>query len=319
MNTIAVRVTQASPLAEDIRLLELEPLDQGVLPAFEAGAHIDLHLGPSLVRQYSLCNAPGPATAYRVAVKREAASRGGSLAVHERLAVGSQLFISPPRNHFAMAVSAKHSLLVAGGIGITPLIAMAQALVARGEKFELLYFCRSPEHAAFMDILKSPAFALHCRFLFGLDREGVSKALQSALTAAAPGTHLYTCGPRPFMDAVTALARGHMLAENIHLEYFSADAAVLDAPSGSFEVRLARSGGTYAIAPSETIADTLRLAGVAVETSCEQGICGTCVTDVLEGTPDHRDCFLSDAEKAQGRCMAICVSRSLTPCLVLDM
>lgn len=319
MNTIAVRVTHASRLAQDIRLLELAPVDGGMLPAFEAGSHIDLHLGPSLVRQYSLCNAPGPSASYRVAVKREEASRGGSRAVHERLAVGSQLDISMPRNHFPMAARAKHSLLVAGGIGITPLMAMAQALVAKGESFELLYFCRSHEHAAFLDILQSAAFAPHCRFLFGLDREGVSRALKDALVSAGTGTHLYTCGPRPFMDTVTALARESLEPDNVHLEYFSADAAVLDGPSDGFEVRLARTGKTFAIAPAETIADTLRLAGIDVETSCEQGICGTCVTDVLEGTPDHRDCFLSDAEKAQGRCMAICVSRSLTPVLVLDI
>ncbi len=319
MNTIAVRVSHASSLTPDIRLLELEPVDGGQLPEFEPGAHIDLHLGPSLVRQYSLCNAPGRATRYRVAVKRETSSRGGSWAVHDTLAVGSRLDISPPRNHFPMAPQAAHSILVAGGIGITPLIAMAQALLSRGESFELLYFCRSPEHAAFLETLQSPAFGSRCRFLFGLDRDAVATELEATIAAAAPGTHLYTCGPRPFMDTVTALTRARLPTDHVHLEYFSADANLLGAPSEAFELRLARSGKAFSIAPGETIADTLRLAGVDVETSCEQGICGTCVAGVLKGTPDHRDCFLSDAEKSAGNCIAICVSRSRTPLLVLDM
>jgi len=321
MKTILVRVTSALPIAQDIRLVTLAAVDGSRLPAYQPGSHIDLHLGSGLIRQYSLCGPQDDASSYAVAVKREPESRGGSKWVHETLDAGSELQISEPRNNFPMAMHARHSILVAGGIGITPLISMARFLQARGESFELLYFSRSADHVAFRDELETGALSTSCRFFLGLTREAVTEALRGALAPRAERAHLYLCGPRPFMDAVQEVAEQSGWPEDtVHLEYFSASAQATDTDGNtSFQVTLARSGVTVDVGADDTIIDVLRARGIDVETSCEQGVCGTCVTSVLEGTPDHRDCFLTSQEKAEGNCMAVCISRSRSPRLVLDL
>ncbi|MDQ0073409.1 vanillate O-demethylase ferredoxin subunit [Variovorax boronicumulans] len=317
--TISVVVVAAEDVAQDVRHLRLARLDGLPLPPFTPGAHIDLHLGPNLVRQYSLCGHVGDTSNYSVAVKREPESRGGSKAVHDDLHQGSQLEISAPRNNFSSAKDARHSILVAGGIGITPMLCMAHELHGRGKSFELLYFCRSPAHAAFLQTLQQGPFAERCRFFFGLDRDAVASTLDEALARPIDGAHVYLCGPRPFMDLVQELARPNWSEDSIHLEYFSSDALALSKPSEVFEVELARSSLTLRVGQDETIADAVRNAGVAVETSCEQGVCGTCITQVIDGLVDHRDSFLSSAERARGDCMAICVSRARSARLVLDL
>jgi vanillate monooxygenase ferredoxin subunit len=321
MKTILVRVTSAVPVAQDIRLLTLAAVDGSPLPAYQPGSHIDLHLGPGLIRQYSLCGPHDDSSHYAVAVKLEPESRGGSKWVHEVLDTGSELSVSVPRNNFPIAAHARHSILVAGGIGITPLISMARALEAQGLSFELLYFCRSTEHLAFRDELEDGQLAAASRFFLGLARDGVTEALREALGSRPHEGHLYLCGPRPFMDTVQEVAAQSGWPEDaVHLEYFSAAAHVTDTDANTgFQVSLARSGVTVDVAAGGTIIDALRARGIDVETSCEQGVCGTCVTSVLEGTPEHRDCFLTAQEKASGNCMAICISRSLSPRLVLDL
>jgi vanillate monooxygenase ferredoxin subunit len=321
MKTIPVHVTSASTAAQGIRLLKLAALDGSPLPRYEPGSHIDLHLAPGVIRQYSLCGPHGDTSSYAVAVKLEPESRGGSRLVHDMLDVGSQLQISAPRNNFPMASDARHSVLVAGGIGITPLISMARALQAEGHSFELLYFCRNSAHAAFRDELESEPFAASSHFFFGLDRDTVGHTLNRVLAARPNGAHLYLCGPRPFMDSVQEIARQTGWPEEaVHLEYFAAGERAADASANArFRVKLARSGVTIDVPADKTIVDSLREQGIEIETSCEQGVCGTCLAVVLEGTPEHHDSFLSATEKDRGDCMAVCISRSQSPLLVLDL
>jgi vanillate O-demethylase ferredoxin subunit len=319
MSTIPVKVLSATDVAKDIRLLHFVRTDGKPLPPFAPGAHIDLRLGPSLTRQYSLCGTATDGSSYGVAVKREPESRGGSKAVHEQLKPGSLLEISPPKNNFPVVADALHSVLVAGGIGITPLIAMARALLAADKSFELHYFCRSTDHVAFLDELQSGPLAPYTRLHLGLDREEVGRVLADALLHRPDGGHLYMCGPRPFMDLVQSTARLSWEDPCVHLEYFAAERIAPVEGETSFQVALARRGITLTVEPGVTIVDTLRAAKVDVETACEQGVCGTCITPVLEGAPDHRDCFLTAAEHARGDCIAVCVSRSRTPTLVLDL
>ncbi|HTI18759.1 MAG TPA: PDR/VanB family oxidoreductase, partial [Trinickia sp.] len=322
MNIIPVRVVAAETIAQGIRLLKLAPLDGSALPSWEPGAHIDLHLGSGVVRQYSLCGSYSDTSTYEVAVKREPASRGGSRFVHESLSVGSELGISAPRNHFRMDGEARRTLLVAGGIGITPIIGMARQLRDRGQPFDLLYFARSEAHAAFCGELNDASFNGACRLLFGQEREAVEATLDEALRNRHGGCHVYLCGPQPFMDTVRTVAARHGWPDDaVHLEYFAAAATATSEaePEAAFDLKLARSNETFSIAPGKTIVDVLREHGMDVETSCEQGVCGTCVVKVLEGSPEHRDCFLTAQEHASGNCMAICVSRSRSKLLVVDL
>ncbi|WP_150612585.1 PDR/VanB family oxidoreductase [Pandoraea terrigena] len=320
MNTIPVRVVAAKTIAEGIRLLRLAPLDGSLLPAWEPGSHIDLHLGEGITRQYSLCGSYADTSVYEVAVKREVESRGGSEFVHESLHVGSELSISAPRNHFKMSTESGHSLLVAGGIGITPIISMARLLHDQAHSFELLYFTRSETHAAFRDELDGGPLGDSCQLLFGQDRDAVETTLDDALRHRREGAHLYLCGPQAFMDTVRMVAARHGWPDDaVHLEYFAAGVASDTEPQTSFDVRLARSDRTFTIPVDRTIVDVLREHGTEIETSCEQGICGTCVVNVLEGSPEHRDYFLTAKEHERGDCMAICVSRSRSKLLVIDL
>ncbi|CAE6791814.1 Carnitine monooxygenase reductase subunit [Paraburkholderia domus] len=320
MNTIPVRVVAAETIAEGIRLLKLAPQDGSMLPAWEPGSHIDLHLGQGITRQYSLCGSYADTSTYEVAVKREAESRGGSKIVHEALRVGSELTISAPRNHFTMSDEAGHSLLVAGGIGITPIISMARQFHDRDHTFELLYFTRSETHTAFRDELANGPLNASCRLLFGQERDAVEETLDNALRKRRDGGHLYLCGPQPFMDTVRMVAARHGWPDDaVHLEYFAAAPSSDTEPKTSFDLKLARSDKTFTIPADRTIVDVLREHGTDVETSCEQGVCGTCVVKVLEGSPDHRDCFLTAQEHARGDCMAVCVSRSHSKLLVVDL
>lgn len=320
MNTIPVRVVAAETLAEGIRLLKLATLDGSMLPAWEPGSHIDVHLGDDITRQYSLCGSYADTSVYEVAVKREIESRGGSKFVHESLRIGSELSISTPRNHFKLSTESRHSLLLAGGIGITPIISMARLFHDQAHPFELLYFTRSENHAAFRDELDSAPLSDSCRLLFGQERDAVETTLDEALRNRREGGPLYLCGPQAFMDTVRMVAARHGWPDDaVHLEYFAASVPAHTEPQTSFDVKLARSDKTFTIPAGQTIVDVLRKHGTEIETSCEQGICGTCVVNVLEGCPDHRDYFLTANEHERGDCMAICVSRSRSRLLVIDL
>ncbi|WP_028696470.1 PDR/VanB family oxidoreductase [Pseudomonas cremoricolorata] len=301
----------------DVAVLELAALDGQALPRFAAGAHVDVHLAPGVVRQYSLCGDPAQANVYRLGVLREAQSRGGSAAVHAQLQAGSLTRISAPRNLFPLVADAQRSILLGGGIGITPLIAMAHTLHARGEAFELHYRARSRSRCAFVDELLAAPFAASVFTHFSDEDNAQRLDLAQVLGDPAPGTHLYTCGPAGFMDWVIAGARAQgFSAEQIHHEYFQVE---VDSAGAGFEVQAVRSGKTLQVAPEQSLLAALREAGIAVEVSCEQGVCGTCLCDVLEGEPDHRDHYLTDEEKQSNEQIVVCCSRARSARLVLDI
>ena len=310
--TIRARLNTIRYAAEGIHLYEFAAPDGSALPPFTAGAHVDLHLPNGLVRQYSLCNPQHETRRYIVGIKRDPASRGGSSYIHDQLKVGAILQLGAPRNHFALHEEARHSVLVAGGIGITPIACMVQRLRALGASFELHYSVRRREEAAFLDVLCVPELHLH----IDAEHGNAPLPLREIVARAPADAHLYCCGPAPMLDAFESACAGRP-GDHVHLERFAAAAPA--ATEGGFTVQLARSGRSIFVARGCSILDTLRQEGVPVQASCEQGICGSCETRVLGGTPDHRDSLLSDEEKRGNQVMMVCCSGSKDPVLVLDL
>ncbi len=317
--TLQVRVAHKRTEAQDICSLELVALDGAALPAFTAGAHIDVHLPNGLQRQYSLCNAPSETHRYVIGVLRDAASRGGSAAVHELVDEGSTLTISTPRNLFALEPAAPHHLLLAGGIGITPMLAMAEHLAATGQSFALHHCSRSRARTAFVERLAAAPFAAHSHHHFD-DGDAAQKLDITATLANAPaGTHLYVCGPQGFMDAVLSAGRAAgWPEERLHREYFGA-APVDHSQDGSFELEIASTGKVIKVLPDQTALAALHAAGIDIPMSCEQGVCGTCLTRIKAGTPDHRDQYLEPDEQAANDQFLPCCSRASSARLVLDL
>ena len=316
---IRVRVAVRQEEALDICSLELVPIDGGSLPAFSAGAHIDVHLPGGLVRQYSLCNPPGETHRYRIAVLRDAASRGGSSTVHDQLQIGTGLDIGVPRNLFELDASAPHHLLLAGGIGITPLLAMAEALAAQGRPFSLHHATRSRERTPFVAQLKTSSYADRVYHHFD-DGPAMQKLdIAATLSAAPASSHLYVCGPTGFMEAVLAEARAQGWDEaRLHREYFAA-APTGTAGDGGFELEIASSGRVIPVAKDQTALAAMLAAGLDIPMSCEQGVCGTCLTGVKSGVPDHRDQYLTPEERAANNQFLPCCSRASGPRLLLDL
>lgn len=318
MAQIPVKVLRRKQEALDIASFELARPDGSALPAFSAGSHIDVQVPGGLTRQYSLCNDAAENHRYRIAVLRDANSRGGSAAMHEALKEGDTLLISEPRNHFPL-VHAQRTLLFAGGIGVTPLLAMAQRLATSGADFTLHYSTRSAERTAFRDEIGASAYADRVRFHFD-DGEAAQKLdLAAELGAPQPGTHLYVCGPTGFIDFVVKTAQGlGWPQEQVHLEYFGA--APQDTTGDrAFQVKIASSGAVYDIPADQTVVHALQEHGIEILTSCEQGVCGTCITRVLQGECDHRDLYFTDEEKAANDQFTPCCSRAKSPLLVLDL
>jgi vanillate O-demethylase ferredoxin subunit len=316
---IDVRVAAIQDETEEIKSYRLAPLGGKALPPFTPGAHISVQVREGITRQYSLCNAPNDTTAYHIAVKREPESRGGSRALHERVAEGDVLAIAAPRNHFPLDSAAKHHVLLAGGIGITPLLSMVHHLQATGASFELKYFTRSIRHTAFHEVLSNPELSGKVDFHYALDPESLRKYLHKLLQHRPEGAHLYACGPRPFMNLVEEIASASWPDETIHMEFFSADPLASSGPRAPFEIKLARTQAVYQVPAEKTILEVLAEHGIAITTSCGQGVCGTCITGVLEGEPDHRDAFLSDKERKACDKMMLCVSRAKSERLTLDL
>ncbi|NMM44653.1 oxidoreductase [Rhodospirillaceae bacterium KN72] len=317
MEKIPTIVEAVADLTAEVRAVTLRAADGRELPRMEPGAHIDLFLAPGLTRQYSLTGMGASGDRYCIAVKREPQSRGGSAFVHDNLTPGDRIDISPPRNLFALHSDASPAVLLAGGIGVTPLYAMAKALQDRGTSFRKDYFIRSLDLAAFHEDLAKMGGQV--RFHSGLDPEETRRTLEDAIATAADGTHFYICGPVPFMEcAVSVVESAGVPADRVHVEYFNA-APVESGADAGFELHLAASGQTLRVEPGESILDVLDRAGITVDTSCEQGICGTCVTRVISGIPDHRDMYLTDAEKAANTQMCLCVSSVKEGPLVLDL
>ncbi len=311
---IEVTVAHRAQLAHTVVGLTLKGLGQS-LPSYDAGAHIDLEIAPGLVRQYSLCGDPTAGGDYRIAVHRETESRGGSVGVHERLQVGDRVRISAPRNHFALDETATQHILVAGGIGVTPLFAMAWQLHHRGQNFTLIYRARGASHAALAGELALTPFADRVRFAF--DDEGGQAHGLPELRGCPVGKAVYCCGPRGLVDAVRQAAlNAGLQSEQVHSELFAAQTITSGAP---FTVKALRSRVSVPVPADGTMMQALSDAGVAVASSCLSGVCGACLVDVLAGVPDHRDHILTAAEKATNQRVALCCSRALTDELVVDL
>jgi vanillate monooxygenase ferredoxin subunit len=300
----------------EVRCFELEATDGRSLPPITPGAHIDVHLSKGLIRQYSLWNGPEDTETYFIGVKREPQSRGGSAAMHA-LAEGQQLMISEPRNNFELVQASSPSLLLAGGIGITPLLSMARHLKARGFESSLHLFSRSEVLSPFAALLKN---VLGAEIHAGLMPPDLDNVIEDLLRREGDNAHLYICGPGPFMSLVRErAAKAQWPESNIHLEYFSAQPTIFAIVDEPFEVVLHRSGRTISVKSGQTIIQAMEESGVPVLTSCEQGVCGTCVTGVIEGEPDHRDQYFNSAEHASGKVITPCVSRCKGKRLVLDL
>ena len=313
---IVVVVAERKVEADGIISLELVAPDGGPLPSFEAGAHIDVHVRPGLVRQYSLCNDSTERHRYRLGILLEGASRGGSQEMH-RLSVGQEVRINPPRNNFHLIETARHSILAAGGIGITPLMTMARRLQSIGASFDFHYCTRTRSRAAFLDELLRSTFNSRIQAHHDDGEKEQLFTVERYLSQPTPDTHLYVCGPTGFMDYVTNGARSlGWRPECVHVEHFSAD---VDTDGEAFTLKAHRSGRTFTVPSDKTISQVLYENGIAVPLSCEQGVCGMCLTSVIEGTPDHRDFYLTDAEKTANTQMTICCSRSKSATLVLDL
>ncbi|MGW3666739.1 PDR/VanB family oxidoreductase [Streptomyces sp. NPDC005141] len=302
-------VERRESVADGVLALTLRHPLGAELPSWEPGAHIDVVLGPDLERQYSLCGDPADRRAWRIAVLREPDGRGGSAHVHGRLGEGDKVRVRGPRNHFVLAPAPRYRF-VAGGIGITPILPMLAAAEAAGAGWTLLYGGRTRGSMAFTGELGR----------YG-DRVTLAPQDEAGLLDLAPvldevpdGTLVYCCGPGPLLDAVEERCPAGLL----HMERFRPKPQETGGEA-EFEVVLDRSGHTLTVAPGVSVLDTVRAAGVEVLFSCTEGTCGTCETDVLEGTPDHRDSVLTDEEREAGGTMLICVSRCRGKRLVLDL
>lgn len=303
-------------LSDDIRSFTFEAQDGTPFMAAEPGAHIDVHLPGGLLRQYSLWQWDPQGRWGSVAVKREDTGRGGSKAMHA-LDTGTTVTLTGPRNNFPLLPDAPHSLLIAGGIGATPIYAMAAKLAADGRAQHVYYLTRSSAHAGFASAFSG--LGLGDDFVSHYDdRDGVM-SFAAVFDKAPTGAHVYVCGPEPLLQAVLSAAEGRIPSDRVHFERFSADASALAGPSDSFVVELAQSGKSFTIPADMSILEVLKDNGIPVDFGCSEGVCGACILDVLEGDIDHRDSILSEEEQEENSLMCICVSRAKGSKLVLDI
>ena len=316
--TLQVRVIAKTAEAQDISSFVLVDADGGALPAFTAGSHIDVHPPGGLMRQYSLCNDPRERDHYWIGVLRETAGRGGSAAMHDHVNVGDILTISAPRNAFELNEGARHSILIAGGIGVTPIMAMAERLALMGASFEMHYLARTRTRMAFHDYLLNRPYSSRIHLHFDDGAKDQLLDVPTRLRDYQAGVELYLCGPKGLMDHVLAKCK-HWPEHAVHREYFTAEPQAGAAGDKAFKVKIKSSGKIFDIPANKTIVTVLAENGIDLPISCEQGICGTCLTGVVEGTPDHRDCFLNDHERAANDQFTPCCSRSKSDLLVMDL
>jgi vanillate monooxygenase ferredoxin subunit len=288
------------------------------LPSFSAGSHIDVEIKPGLIRQYSLCNDPQERSRYLIGVLREPESRGGSVALVEGVAIGDVIKVGEPRNNFPLQRTAKRVVLLAGGIGVTPVLCMAEQLANFGTPFEMHYCARSKRRAAFHARIIKSRFADSVQFYFA--DEGQRVDLDRVLGKPGADDHLYVCGPKGFIDLVLEKARLAGWAPNaVHREFFAATENALCRGEKPFEIEISSTGRRLRVDPDKSVADVLSACGFDISTSCAQGICGTCITRVIRGIPDHRDMILTDEEKARNDQFTPCCSRAKSEVLVLDL
>lgn len=310
-----LKVMHKDELAGGIYLFELRHEQGAALPPFAAGAHLTVETPCGVRRNYSLCSSPAETGVYQIAVKRDAAGRGGSISMADDVQEGDWLSVSAPRNNFELHTRANSFLFVAGGIGITPILSMMRQLKAQGNnQFKLIYCTRDAESTAFLNELNGPEFGAHVTLHH--DHGDLNNAIDFWPVFETPtSAHVYCCGPRGLMDAVADMS-GHWPSGAVHFESFGVDASV-NAANTAFTVRLHKSGSTIPVSADQSILEALRANGMRVPSSCESGTCGSCRTSLLSGEADHRDMVLSDEEKENN--IMVCVSRSKSPELVLDL
>lgn len=298
--------------ADHALCFRLEPMEGATFPSFTAGAHVEVSLQPGLSRSYSLLNDPAEQDVYEIGVQLDPESRGGSRHIHEHWRAGQAIEISAPRNHFPLKEDAVRTILIAGGIGITPMLSMVARLDRLGLPWELHYAARTRRRAAFLDRLAGRENV----FLTVDDEPDTPRLdLQKLIAPSAPDAHFYCCGPSGMLKAFQEY--GQKLGERLHFEYFSADAAI--ACEGGYRLQLKRSGKVIEVGSGETMLDALLGAGIDVGFACFEGVCGTCRVPVIAGVPDHRDQFLSQAEKDANSAVMVCCSGARTPSLTLDI
>jgi phthalate 4,5-dioxygenase reductase subunit len=301
-----LRVTRNDKIADGIHLFEFRDPTGRELPQFTAGAHIAVRVPNGLLRKYSLCNDPAERDRYQIAVKREVASRGGSTSLIDDVKAGDELIVTAPVNDFGLPPRAQDFLFIAGGIGVTPMMAMIRQVMAEGKRFRLFYCSRSPETTAFREELGAQQFKDMVTIHYDGGDVARSLDLRPILAERKNREHLYCCGPRPLMEAVRAMT-DHWSPTAVHFEAFS-DAETHKAGDTPFKVKLARSGNVLDVPTTKTILEVLRDHGLDVPSSCETGTCGTCRTKMLAGEADHRDLVLADHERKDT--IMICVSRA---------
>jgi len=318
---INVVVASKTQEAEDICGLILKSENGSPLPSFEAGAHIDIYLPNDLVRQYSLCNPANEFTYYQIGVLKDPNSRGGSISVHDELKEGDLIQISEPRNLFPLNNDSARDILFAGGIGVTPILSMAEALAAKGKDFEMHYCSRSRLRVAYHQRITTSSYSDKVQFHFDDAAPEQKLDMKTELNRMAGNSHIYVCGPNGFMDYVLNSAKeAGWPSEQIHREYFSAaevddSAEALDV----FDVEIKSTGKVISVQAEQTVVEALEDNGVFINVACEEGVCGTCITRVVDGEPAHRDVFMTDEEHAKNDQFTPCCSRSKSPKLVLDL
>jgi phthalate 4,5-dioxygenase reductase subunit len=307
-----LRISRTEQAAQNIRRFELRRADGGELPEFTAGAHIALRVPNGMVRKYSLCNDPAERDRYEIAVLREAAGRGGSASMVDDAKDGDDILIAPPRNDFPLVNSPAGYTFIAGGIGITPIMAMIRDIKNRNGRFKLYYCTRAPEQTAFLDELRSGEF--RGSTVIHHDGGDISRALDLWPILEQPRGHVYCCGPRGLMTAVRDMT-GHWTPSAVHFEAFT-EPLRQAADDRAFRVRLQRSNAVVDVPVGTTILEAIRAAGTAAPSSCESGTCGTCRTRLIAGEAEHRDLVLTEAEQSDN--IMICVSRARSDELVID-
>jgi phthalate 4,5-dioxygenase reductase subunit len=312
--TMPLRVTRNDEIADGIHLLEFRDPGGKDLPGFSAGAHIAVRVPNGLVRKYSLCNDPAEHERYQIAVKRESNGRGGSCSLIDSVKTGDELMVTAPVNDFGLPPRAQDFLFIAGGIGVTPMMAMIHETLAQGKRFRLYYCSRSPESTAFRAELGEPRFKDMVTIHYDQGDPSRSLDLRSILAERRNREHLYCCGPRPLMEAVRAMT-DHWSPTAVHFEAFS-EAETHKADDKPFKVKLARSGKVLDVPTDKTILEVLRQHGLDVPSSCETGTCGSCRTKLLAGEADHRDLVLAEHERKDT--IMICVSRARSEEITID-
>jgi len=320
LGKLKLKVTDIQCEAKGILLLELRDENKQALPPFTAGSHLEIYLANGLTRHYSLLNSPAERDRYVVAVSLDPNSQGGSAFIHQKIKLGDVLSISTPRNHFELVDVAEYCF-IAGGIGITPILSMIHWCIAHQKKWTLYYSTRNRQRAAFYESLNALHQAENIHFHFN-DEQANLLDLQQIVQELSPNTHIYCCGPNPLMLALKEVSVA--IGERVHFEWFNAPQPIKSETQSvedisEFTVKLAKSGHEIIVKPEQSILDAIESLGIEVPFSCRAGICGACECTVLRGEPEHLDMVLSDSEKQANQRMLICVSRSRSPVLELDL